>query len=309
VTLDVSTYRREFTFLRDHGEIEEVQSALGVGKVRHNWLEMKDFSFGLLACEFDGIAFANATTTSSTVWKEGLHGDFVTIEQINEGRGIVTLADTSLELSAGDTYALSMEQKFKCHTPLYQNISHIAIPRMYLRQAGLAEKTLQPKGAFAPPGCATDVLFDFFQSFALRVENGPALSRKAMASVKDSIIGMAAAMLEENDPAVLPMLYSAAKDYIDDHLQDPELGASTVAAALHISKRSLYRLFAEKDQSLASYIRTARLQGVKRELETAGEAARIRDVIGRWGFTPGGHFSQVFQKEFGLSPMKFVKSL
>ncbi|GII57480.1 hypothetical protein Pth03_58690 [Planotetraspora thailandica] len=303
-------YSREFKALRDQDEIEMVQSLLGVaGSVRHDWLKVKDLAFGLLACQVGEITFVNARTTSMTVWKEGISEDLVTITRVGEGSGRVTLAGGPIDISAGDAYALSTEQGFTCYTPLYQNISLIAIPRLRLRQLSLPEGILRPKGEFAPFDSVADMLFDFCHSYALRLKNGPVLSRKALASVNESIIGMAATVLEENMPEAAPGLYSAAVDFIDDNLRDPELSPSTVAAALHVSKRTLYRSFADKDQSIASYIRTARLRRLKRELDAASGVTSIHDVAERWGFTSSGYFAKLFQQEFGFMPSEYMRNL
>ncbi|MFD0782425.1 helix-turn-helix domain-containing protein [Micromonospora azadirachtae] len=307
VTPDASVFSRDFRALSDRHEIEAVESAMGVGKVHHNWLEMKDFAYGLLACQVDDVAFVNAQTTASTVWKEGVPGDVITITRVSEGGGTVALADSAMEISAGDAYASSTAQGFECHTPLYQDISLIAIPRPRLRRLGVPERLLQPHGELAPPDSAADVLFDFFQSFALRVKGGPGLSRKALSSVNESVVSMAAAILEEHAPAAAPGFHETAKAFIDDHLRDPGLGPETVAAALHVSKRTLYRSFADKGQTVASYIRAARLRAVKRELGHTG-TAKVRDVAARWGFTNPSYFSKLFRQEFGSMPSEYARN-
>jgi AraC-like DNA-binding protein len=308
VSPEISTYSRDFKALRDEGEIDVVQSAMGVGQVRHNWRRMTGFTFGLLSCQVGESAFVNARTTSSTVWKEGVPGDFVTLTRVGEGGGRVTLADDVLDLSEGDAYSLSTDQGFTCHTPLYQDISLIAVPRLRLRQLGLPEDVLRPRGQFAPPESVADVLFDFFHAFAVRADKGPVLSRKALTSVNESVLSMAAAMLEENVPAVAPGLHTAAKAYIDEHLYDPGLGPSAVAAALHVSKRTLYRSFADRGHTVAAYIRTARLRRVKRDLDAADGVTSIRDAAERWGFTNPGYFAKLFQQEFGCPPSAYVRN-
>jgi AraC-like DNA-binding protein len=305
---DVSTYNREFKALHDQADIEVIESAMGVGRVRHNWGQMKDFAFGLLTCQVGEIVFVNARTTSGTVWKEGIAGDFVTLTRVGEGGGRVTMADGVLDISTGDAYSSSADQGFTCHTPLYQDISLIAIPRLWMRHLGLPGDVLQPRGVFAPEESVAEVLFDFFHSFALRADKGSALSGKALASVKESVLNMAAAVLEENVPAVAPGLHSAAKDFIDSHLDDPELSPAAVAAALHVSKRTLYRSFTDTGHSVASYIRAARLRRVKKELDAAGSVASIREVSERWGFTSGGYFAKIFQREFGYAPSEYARN-
>lgn len=303
------TFSRDFKTLREQDEIELVQSQLGVGKVRHNWLEMKNFAFGLLTCRVGELAFVNTKTTSMTLWKEGVPDDFVTITRVNEGGGRVTLTHGAIDISPGDAFTLSTDQGFECHTPLYQEISLIAIPRLRLRQLGLPEEMLRPKGEFTPFDSVADMLFDFFHTFALRAENGPALSRKGLASVNESLISMAAALFEENMPVAASGLYAAATDFIDANLRDPDLGPAAVAAALYVSRRTLYRSFADNGQTVASYIRVARLHRAKRELDAASGMASIHDVAERWGFTHRGYFAKLFQEEFGFMPSEYLRSL
>jgi AraC-like DNA-binding protein len=303
---DLSTYNREFKALRDPGEMKQVESELALGGIHHNWLEMKGFAFGVLACRVDGIALANARTTRSTVWKDGLPDDFVTITRARDGSGHVTLPDGPIDLSAGAAFALSASERFTCHTPDYQDVSLIVVPRTRLRQLGLPEAILWPKGELAVPGSVVDMLFETFHSFALRARTGPALPPRALTSISESLLGLAAAVLEENNPG---RLYAEITGFIDDHLHDPALNVAKVAAALHVSKRTLHRAFAEQDQTIAAYIRSARLRRVKRDLDAAAGTGSIREARQRWGFANPGYFARLFQNEFGVMPSDYVRTL
>lgn len=306
---DVSTINREFQALRDQDEIASIQSAVGLAKARHNWLEAKDFTFGLLACQLGEIAFVNTQGTTSTVWRDRVPDDFITISRVNDGGGLISLVDESMDISAGDVFVASAGDAFTAHVPVYQDLSFVSIPRVRLRQLGLPERILRPKMEFAPPGTAADALFDLFHSLAIRAEQGSFLSSRALTSINESIIGMAAATLEENTPATDARVHSMAKAFIDAHLSDPKLSPATVAAALHVSKRTLYRSFADQDQTVASYIRMARLRCVKRELDVTGGAVNIGDAAGRWGFTNRGQFAKLFQQEFGSMPSQYMRNL
>jgi len=57
-----------------------------------------------------------------------------------------------------------------------------------------------------------------------------------------------------------------AKAHIDHHLHDPTLCPASVAAALHVSLRTLYRAFDEQDQPAAAWIRQRRLERCRRDL-------------------------------------------
>jgi AraC-like DNA-binding protein len=292
----VPTYRRAISDPRDEAEIKPVLHGLGFGNVHHRWLETKDFRYTILTCTLNGIAFVNSQTTASEAVKDGYADDVVTLTRVVGGAQRVTLPQGVTDIAAGEAYSLSSDVRFGCSTPLWQDVSVIAIPRSRLRRLGLSERVLGPRGEFAPPGSVSEVLFDFFHSFALRAHQGPALSSRAIASVNQSVESMVAAMLEENSPA----FPETVKAYIGDHLQDPGLNASAIAAALHVSKRTLYRLFAGNGESLAAYIRRERLRRAKRQLD--GGAVSIREVALRWGFLNGGHFAKLFREEFGATP-------
>lgn len=304
----VKTYSREFKALRDPQEMTDVESEMAGGPVRHNWLEMNDFTFGLLACQLGELALANARTTRSTAWNSPMPDDFLTITRMNAGGGTVTLDGRTLDLSAGDAYALSAIEEFTCDIPQYQDVSLIAIPRPSLRQLGLAEELLWPKGEIVANDGVVDILFDFFHTFAARTLIGPALPRRAVTSVKETLLGMAAALLEQNS-IPQPPLHHVIKSFIDDHLHDPALSVTKVASALHVSRRTLYRSFAEQGQAIASYIRSARLQRVKRDLDATHGTGSIREIAARWGFPSSGHFAKVFYREFGVMPSEYIKTL
>lgn len=303
----MSTYSREFSDLGEEGEIKTVLHGLGFGNVHHRWLETKDFRYTILTCMLDGIAFVNSQTTACEVSKEGYADDFVTVTRVVGGGQRMVLPDGVTDISAGEAYSLSSDVGFDCSTPLWEDVSVIAIPRSRLRRLGLTERVLGPTGLFAPPGSVSEILFDFFHSFALRAHNGPALSSRAVASVNQSVESMVAAMLEENIPALSPAFPEAVKAYIGEHMQDPGLNATVIAAALHVSKRTLYRSFAENGESLAAYIRRERLRRAKRELDASGGTVSIREVALRWGFLNGGHFAKLFREEFGSPPSDHLR--
>jgi AraC-like DNA-binding protein len=60
-------------------------------------------------------------------------------------------------------------------------------------------------------------------------------------------------------------------------------------------------LFSDRGTTISDYIRHARLQHCRQELETmAGKT--ITDVAFSWGFSSSSHFSRVFREYFGVAP-------
>jgi AraC-like DNA-binding protein len=98
--------------------------------------------------------------------------------------------------------------------------------------------------------------------------------------------------------------------YIWRNLGDPQLSPPAVAAANHISLRYLHRIFSdEHGQTIAAFIREARLQRCRRDLADPLLASwSIERVARRWGFTDLASFSRTFKQALGVSPSAFRAS-
>lgn len=99
------------------------------------------------------------------------------------------------------------------------------------------------------------------------------------------------------------MRSAALLAYIDERLGDPELDPAGIAAANFISLRHLHGLFQEHGETVASWIRSRRLERCRRDL--ADPLLRHRtttEIAFRWGFTDPSHFSRPFRTTFAMSP-------
>jgi AraC-like DNA-binding protein len=99
----------------------------------------------------------------------------------------------------------------------------------------------------------------------------------------------------------------AAREYIDQHLQDEGLVAQDVAAHIGISERHLRRLFADRDATVADYVQQRRLEQAHRLLQA--ETARrltIAEIAYRCGFSNHAHFSRVFKRRYSLTPSELA---
>ncbi|MGH3349897.1 MAG: AraC family transcriptional regulator [Nocardioides sp.] len=95
---------------------------------------------------------------------------------------------------------------------------------------------------------------------------------------------------------------AAAKAFIEDHLADPGLSATGIAAGAGISERHLSRLFADAGTSVPRHILGRRLE-LAHSMLAAGADPRIRtvDVAETCGFTSASYFSHAFRKRFGIA--------
>ncbi|GAA2277968.1 AraC family transcriptional regulator [Streptomyces ruber] len=96
--------------------------------------------------------------------------------------------------------------------------------------------------------------------------------------------------------------------FIHRHLDDDELSPADVAAAHHISLRTLHRLFHAHAHgaTVASYIRHQRLTRVRRDLADPHMAARpVHAIAARWGFPQPADFTRVFRTAYGMPPGEY----
>ena len=79
-----------------------------------------------------------------------------------------------------------------------------------------------------------------------------------------------------------------------------------VAAAVGLSPRSLQKAFrTEMGQTPGEYLRSVRLDGVRRELQamaSAPDRERIADVAQRWQFSNAGRMAAAYRAAYGVSP-------
>lgn len=93
------------------------------------------------------------------------------------------------------------------------------------------------------------------------------------------------------------------KSFIRRHLGDPELTPANIAAAHHISRSYLYRLFRDEGLTVASYIRDQRLANARRDLADPGlRTLPVHAVAARWGYSRPGDFTRAFRAAHGMAP-------
>ncbi|RRJ88299.1 helix-turn-helix domain-containing protein [Gulosibacter macacae] len=98
-------------------------------------------------------------------------------------------------------------------------------------------------------------------------------------------------------------LLQRIRDDIDSRLEDPDLSPSTIASAAFISVRHLHNLFQDQGQTVASYVRTRRLERCYLDLtDPATFETPIAAIGSRWGFKDAAHFSRAFKTAYGESP-------
>ena len=138
----------------------------------------------------------------------------------------------------------------------------------------------------------------------LEVLSGPSGSRLATNAL-DLVSTMLHAEMDIAPDRMKPqaLLAVSIREYIEANLSDPLLSPASIAAAHFISTRHLHNVFHESGTTVASWIRSQRLEGARRELRDPLNAGQsVGAVAARWGFLDAAHFSRIFRDAFGVSP-------
>jgi AraC-like DNA-binding protein len=121
----------------------------------------------------------------------------------------------------------------------------------------------------------------------------------AVATALDRVSGVPP---ESRQHAMMLRIHS----FIDYHLGDPDLSPGMIAAAHHISVRTLHKLHESEQEPIAASIRRRRLERCRRDLLNPSLSDRPAGAIGaRWGFPDAATFSRAFRAAYGLPPGEY----
>ena len=104
-------------------------------------------------------------------------------------------------------------------------------------------------------------------------------------------------------------LLTSVQAFIQQHLGDPGLSPATIAAAHHMSLRSLHQLFGDEGLTVAGWTRRRRLECCRRDLSDPALATRpVAAIAAKWGYSSASDFSRAFRAAHGLPPAEYRRS-
>lgn len=112
------------------------------------------------------------------------------------------------------------------------------------------------------------------------------------------------AALEEERSNTTKNVIQEAKQYIQNHYQDPELSVEKICRHLHMSAAYFSTMFKkETGQAYIAYLTEIRLNSAVELLLTTEDKTYI--IAEKVGYPEQNYFSYVFKKKFGVSPTKY----
>ncbi|MBL8533454.1 MAG: helix-turn-helix domain-containing protein [Betaproteobacteria bacterium] len=222
-------------------------------------------------------------------------------------------------LEAGSAFAFGTPGEFSLRTPARLDVVGIAVPLDAIRRRGdrtgddaAADRwdrsgadLLRETEALAALNTYVRHFFEMLDRDASPFDHQEA-RRTFVTSLLDGVeAAVEGARLRDRVPASSPArsaLVGRAREFIAGHCAAP-MTVADLCAELGSSRRTLQYCFQEVlGVSPVQYLRAVRLNGVRRELKTAGGTARIGDIAARWGFWHLGQFSLDYRRMFGERP-------
>jgi AraC-like DNA-binding protein len=210
------------------------------------------------------------------------------------------------QFAAGDLGIASSEWRFDAEAGGAISFDMLLIPQEVLSPllAGgrLTRPWVVPRGS--PIGSLLGTAFDAAKA------NLPLLPDELGDAVLHNLCGLVALGCGASDEgqwngrsSVRAARLERAKQYIEQHLADPDLGPASIAAALGISVGHLHRLFEPTGTSFAQYVRRRRLLKCRDTLASAtGLGRSVADIAFGWGFNSLATFYRAFAREFQAPP-------
>ncbi|MCY1673234.1 helix-turn-helix domain-containing protein [Pseudarthrobacter sp. SL88] len=272
--------------------------------------DVEGFRGQLRSRVLDRMSIVEVTATSHEVHRTPAliaraHERYFKLNLQLEGTGLLIQDNREAVLRPGDLaiydtnrpYTLAFEDTTRILVVMFP-CDALALPTDYVGQLAAVR--------MAGDGGLSGIVGQFIRQLSgnLDVLNGPSGSRLA-ANALDLVSTMLHAEMDISPDRMRPqaMLAVAVREYIDANLSDPLLSPASIAAAHFISTRHLHNVFHESGTTVASWIRTQRLEGARRDLRDPLHAGLpVGAVAARWGFLDAAHFSRTFRDAFGVPP-------
>jgi AraC-like DNA-binding protein len=179
-------------------------------------------------------------------------------------------------------------------------VVHVMIERRLLEVGRPLPKEVH--GMMLPPRRAA-LLGDYIRAVVSRPRGTVFAARRleeATAAVMRACLDPVRGRSEIASQALAPIALARAKQVIAARPLYEDLAPEVVAAAIGVSRATLYRLF-QPFGGVGQYIWERRLEAARQAI-CGGDRRRLADIAADCGFTDEAHFSRSFRELFGVRP-------
>jgi AraC-like DNA-binding protein len=248
------------------------------------------------------VAGSSQVLRRSAAWARRLPSDLLKVCIQRAGSATIQQDDREVMLTPGSMAIYDIDRPYSIRLQGEWRCAVIAFPRTALvaSEHFIDAVICRPAQVAEGPG---SVLIPLVASAVSRAESG------SRAAASDALMGLAcldllkAALAERELPQRPDAVRLLVEAYIRAHIADADLSHGKVAAAHHMSERTLHRLFDESGQTVTELIRSGRLDGILSDLQSPASARdAISRIAARWGIHDMPHLTRAFRARYGMSP-------
>lgn len=209
------------------------------------------------------------------------------------------------ELPAGSFTLYRTDRPF-----VWQHRERTMVRNVVLPEALLRKRIRNLDGFLLRPYSAARGLWrvasDLMDSLGAQLESVPEEATHGCAAQIIDLVSLALESSEAEMPlgdAAHSAIYRCCCGFIRTHLADDGLGPELIAASVGLSVRSLHRVFQETGVSVGEFVRNARLEKCRADLENPAKAElSVGEIAWQAGFRSQAHFTNAFRLRYGMSP-------
>ncbi len=209
----------------------------------------------------------------------------------------------------GDIVLYDGAQPYRCEFPRGDHQLVMVVPRPLLlahipRASHFLSRTLSVR---SPLGrLANSMLGELWQTPEL-----PAPAAERLNGALLDVLGTAFEAEFQDDAAALKphqaRQLQRIKEYLLDHLHDPQLNIDAIAQATFVAPRTLNRLFASEGTTAIRWLWQQRL-GACHQALLSGRFNQVTEAALSFGFSNLSHFSHAFKRAYGVTPQQLLHS-
>ena len=259
---------------------------------------------------YDGLEVAHIATNAQKIERifSTLKADqhyFVILQQ-KGAMGFCSIRNEQILLRPGEIALIDSSASHRMYPqgPIQQTSVHM--PKHILDQLGNNPKAIFSK--LSQQHTSTKVLSTILKQLAY----APSSQHEGEGqTIQQAIHTLIQPTIHGEQTSAAPSLKTVAYQHILRLLPEADLSPERLAKEMQMSKRSLYRLFAEDDMSIARLILEARIEQCCKDLaesDLANQPLSLTEVAFRWGFSDASQFSRSFKRIKGVSPSVWRES-
>ncbi|MEM8982163.1 MAG: helix-turn-helix domain-containing protein [Pseudomonadota bacterium] len=237
-------------------------------------------------------------------------GRALSLLHLRHGKEALTIADNEITLQAGDLVLWDSERPMTFDVPGHLEKLTLMFP--YAALTSIFPNATDYVGRVIPSRRGLSTLLTSYLN-SIEKEMWTMSAEDLTAAMKPTMDLLATVLTMESRlprQSLKTMTLHRIQQYIIDHLSDPDLTPTNIAARNGITPRYLHLLFEEEGVSVSQWIRERRLERCKDDIARSLATGRsITAIAYDWGFNHPSHFSRAFKQRYRMAPRSYLHSL